>query len=202
MRALSALVLVATIILQAQSGTDKRRETLDELLKMLHPSRTPAVGRINAFDKTWEDWLKRTGELPPDFDSMPSIPGLPDPLLLHEGGRDVRVTTQEQWTRQRAWLRGQVEQWIFGTMPPAPDNMRAEVTATHREGTATVREVRLQFGPAQRASLRIELVIPDGKGPFPVFLTNHARNHPWIYTAVRRGYIAAIYHATDPRYGN
>jgi len=34
------------------------------------------------------------------------------------------------------------------------------------------------------------------------FLTNHARNHPWIYTAVRRGYIAAIYHATDPRYGN
>ena len=41
-------------------------------------------------------------------------------------------------------------------------------------------------------------MIPDGKGPFPVFLTNHARNRPWIYTAVRRGYIAAIYHATDP----
>jgi dienelactone hydrolase len=46
------------------------------------------------------------------------------------------------------------------------------------------------------------LVIPDGKGPFRVFLTNPARTRPWIYTAVRRGYIAAIYHATDPRYGN
>jgi hypothetical protein len=85
-----------------------------------------------------------------------------------------------------------VEHWIFGVMPPAPTNLRSTVTATHREGNATVREVRLEFGPAQRASLRIELVIPDGKGPFPVFLTNHARNHPWIYTAVRRGYIAAI----------
>lgn len=194
--------LLAVSILQPQSGTDKRQQTLDELLKMLHPSRTPADGRINAFDKTWEDWLKRTGELPPDFDAMPSIPDLPDPLLLHDGGREGRVSTPEQWTRQRAWLRGQIEHWIFGTMPPAPNNLRATVTATHREGTATVREVRLQFGPAQRASLRIELVIPDGPGPFPVFLTNHARNRPWIYTAVRRGYIAAIYHATDPRYGN
>jgi len=202
MRQLCVVVLIAAATLQAQSGIDKRQQTLDELLKMLHPSRTPADGRINAFDKTWEDWLKRTGELPPDFDSMPSIPDLPDPLVLHDTGRDIPVTTSEQWSRQRAWLRNQIEHWIFGTMPPAPTNLRATVTATHREGTATVREVRLQFGPAQRASLRIELVIPDGVGPFPVFLTNHARNRPWIYTAVRRGYIAAIYHATDPRYGN
>ena len=60
---------------------------------MLHPSRTPANGRINAHDRTWEDWLKRTGELPPDFDAMPSIPELPDPLLLREDGRAVPVTT-------------------------------------------------------------------------------------------------------------
>ena len=87
-------------------------------------------------------------------------------------------------------------------MPPPPDNLRATVTATTHEGRATIRHVRLEFGPGQRATLRIELVIPDGAGPFPVFLTNHARNRPWIYTAVRRGYIAAIYHATDPNYGN
>jgi dienelactone hydrolase len=87
-------------------------------------------------------------------------------------------------------------------MPPAPDNLRSTVTATTKEGRTTLRQVRLEFGPERRASLRIELVIPDGPGPFPVFLTNHARNRPWIYTAVRRGYIAAIYHATDPRYGN
>jgi pimeloyl-ACP methyl ester carboxylesterase len=201
MRLLWSLV-IAAVAIQAPSSADARRKTLAELLQMLQPSRTPATGRINAFDKTWEDWLKRTGELPPDFDAMPSIPDLPDPLVLKEDGRSIPVTTPELWARQRRSLREQVEHWIFGVMPPAPTNLQSTVTATHREGNATVREVRLAFGPAQRATLRIELVIPDGKGPFPVFLTNHARNRPWIYTAVRRGYIAAIYHATDPRYGN
>lgn len=200
-RLLCALGLTAALV-EAQSGTDSQRRTRDELLQLLQPSRPPATGRMNAHDRTWEDWLRRTGELPPDFDAMPSIPDLPDPLVLHEDGRAVPVTTPAIWTRQKRALRTQIEHWIFGTMPPAPDNLRGTVTATHREGGATVREVRLEFGPAQRASLRIELVIPDGKGPFPVFLTNHARNRPWIYTAVRRGYIAAIYHATDPNYGN
>ena len=86
-------------------------------------------------------------------------------------------------------------------MPPAPDKLRGRgkplsarvARQSERSGASSA---------AQRASVRIELVIPDGKGPFPVFLTNHARNRTWIYTAVRRGYIAAIYHATDPNYGN
>ena len=199
---LLGILAMAAVTVHAQPGTDSRRRTLDELLQMLQPSRTPANGRINAVDRTWEDWLKRTGELPPDFDAMPSIPDLPDPLLLREDGRTVPVTTPALWARQKQALRTQVEQWIFGRMPPAPDNLRATVTASRHEGGSTIREVRLAFGPGQRATLRIELVIPDGPGPFPVFLTNHARSRPWIYTAVRRGYIAAIYHATDPSYGN
>ncbi len=201
-RRLLCVCALAVVTVHAQSANDSRRQFLDELLRMLHPSRTPANGRINAHDRTWEDWLKRTGELPPDFDAMPSFPELPDPLLLREDGRTVPVTTPALWARQRRALRAEIEQWIFGRMPPPPDNLRATVTATTHEGRATIRHVRLEFGPGQRATLRIELVIPDGAGPFPVFLTNHARNRPWIYTAVRRGYIAAIYHATDPNYGN
>ena len=196
------VLIVAAVTVHGQSATNSRRDTLDELLRVLPPSRPPATGRMNAVDRTWEDWIRRTGELPPDFDAMPSIPELPDPLLLHEGGRAIPVTTPALWERQRRSLRTQIEHWIFGTMPPAPDNLRATVTATRREAGTTVREVRLEFGPGRRATLRVELVIPDGPGPFPVFLTNHARNHPWIYTAVRRGYIACIYHATDPSYGN
>jgi dienelactone hydrolase len=87
-------------------------------------------------------------------------------------------------------------------MPPAPGNLRAIVTETRREGTSTVRLVRLEFGPGHRGSLRVELIIPDGQGPFPVFLTNHARTRPWVNTAVRRGYIGCIYHAADPVYGH
>ena len=190
------LLLVAACPASAQ---DKQRVFLDELLRLLRPSRVPADGRLNAHDKTWEDWIRRTGELPPDFDAMPSIPGLPDPLLAADG---TQITSREQWDRRKQRLRGLIEHWMFGRFPPPPDNLRAVVTATHREGRVTIREVRLEFGPAHRAFLRVELVIPDGAGPFPVFLTNHGRNRPWIYTAVRRGYIACIYHATDPRYGN
>lgn len=196
------LVLLAAATLHGQQPADRRRQIRDELLQILAPSRPPATGRMNAFDRTWEDWVRRTGELPPDFDALPSIPELPDPLLLSENGRGIPVTTQALWTRQKQLLRGEIQHWMFGTMPPAPDNLRAVVTATRRDGDVTIREVRLELGPERRATLRVELVIPDGAGPFPVFLTNHARNRPWIYTAVRRGYIAAVYHATDPNYGN
>lgn len=194
-----AIVLMAALPAPGQD-TARQKAALDELLRVLKPSRPPADGRINAVDRVWEDWVRRTGELPPDFDRMPSIAGLPDPLSMLDGSGSVK--TAAQWEKQKSLLRTAVEHWMFGKFPPKPDNLRAVVTATHKEGRATVREVRLEFGPEHRATLRVELVIPDGKGPFPVFLTNHARNRPWIYTAVRRGYIACIYHATDPRYGN
>jgi len=185
-----AIVLLAALPVIAADPA----KTLAELLSLLLPSRVPADGRLNPHDKTWEDWVKRTGELPPDFDRLPSIPGLPDAL---QG-----VKTQAQWPARKQHLRKEVQHWMFGQFPPAPTNLRAVVTATRREGAVTIREVRLEFGPDHRATLRVELIIPDGKGPFPVFLTNHAHNRPWVYTAVRRGYVACIYHATDPRYGN
>ncbi|MEP7365927.1 MAG: alpha/beta hydrolase [Acidobacteriota bacterium] len=197
MMAILLAVLLLSALPQARAQS-KREENLQQLLRVLTPSRTPPDGRINAHDKTWEDWIRRTGEIPPDFDAMPSIPWLPDPMMTDRGP----VKNAAEWAAQRKRLKGLVEQWMFGRFPPDPDNLRATVTASRREGRVTIREVTLAFGPQQRATLRIELVIPDGAGPFPVFLTNHGRNRPWIYTAVRRGYIACVYHATDPRYGN
>lgn len=180
---------------------DVRRKEPEEFLKIFPHSQEPSTGRINAYDKTWENWVNRTGTLPPDFDAMPSNAGLPDPLMLHANGHPVPITNQAQWDRQKKWIRAQAEKWLFGTMPPKPDNLRAIVTGTRREGTTTVRDVRLEFGPNHRATLRIQLIIPNGKGPFPVFLTNHPRTRPWVATGVRRGYIGCIYYAADPMYG-
>lgn len=179
----------------------KRRAELETFLKVFPPTSPPESGRINAYDKTWEDWVKRTGELPPDFDTLLSIPGLPDPLLLIENGHEIPITSEAQWNRQRQWIRAQMEHWVFGTMPPAPDNLRAIVTASERQESTTLRKVRLEFGPGHRAILHLELIIPDGQGPFPVFLTNHSRKLPWLYTAVRRGYIGCFYAAHDPIIG-
>ncbi len=148
---------------------------------------------MNAYDKSWENWLKRTGELPPDFDALPSTPFLVDPL---EG-----VQTPEQWKQKRRQIRAQYEQWVFGKLPPQPDNLRSVITGTETDGKLTIRNVRLEFGPDHRGTLRVQVIIPPGKGPFPVFLTDHPRTYPWVAPAVRRGYIGCIYYATDPNYG-
>ena len=180
-----------------------RRADLQLLLDRLLPSRPPQTGRISALDKTWEDWVRRTGELPPDFNAMRSQAELPNPLVIEQGGREIPVTDAAQWNQKRQWIRGQVEQWIFGRMPPRPDNLRVASSTERREGGITIREVKLEFGPGHRAQLNLELLIPDGDGPFPVFLTNHSpRQAAWIHTAVARGYIGCYYRATDPRYGD
>lgn len=164
-----------------------------DLTRLLSPSNTKASARINAIDRSWEDWQRRTAAKPPDFESMRSQPFLPDPL---EG-----VKTREDWSKRRNWIRSQYEQWITGRMPPPPGNLRAVVVRTAREGDVDVRDVRLEFGPDHRAILHVQVLIPSGKGPFPVFLTNHPRSRPWIVPAVRRGYIGCIYFAADPMYG-
>ena len=195
-------MFVFSVLFMASLRAQNPREDLELLSKLLRPSRPPHAGRINAQDQTWEDWVKRTGELPPDFAAMPSNAFLPDPLVAREDGQGVRITTRAQWDRQRRWIRAQFEQWVFGRMPPAPDNLRVAKTTESREGNVTIRDVLLEFGPGHRAKLNLQVMIPDGKGPFPVFLTNHARERsPWVHTAVSRGYIACHYQATDPAYG-
>lgn len=173
---------------------EKRQQILEELLKILPPRDAEFNGgRMNARDASWEDWLRRTRELPPNFDLMPSTPFLVDPL---EG-----VHTPEQWEQKRQQIRAEFEQWVFGKMPPQPNNLQGIVTGTETDGKLKIRNIRLNFGLGQRATLRLQLIIPPGEGPFPVFLTNHPRTWPWVSTAVRRGYLACIYFAGDPIFG-
>ena len=46
--------------------------------------------------------------------------------------------------------------------------------------------------------MTVEVMIPEGDGPFPVFLTqwNHRE---WAQLAVRRGYIGCIYAGADAK---
>jgi len=172
---------------------DEQRRDLALLLRVLEPSRTPQTGRINAIDRTWEAWQQRTGELPPKFSEMPSQPFLPDLLSGMKTPRD--------WAKRQEPIRREIQHWLTGRMPPPPGNLRAVVTGERHEDSILVRDVRLEFGPDQQGTLRIQLLIPPGSGPRPVFLTNHNRKRPWAATAVARGYIGAIYFAADPVYG-
>ncbi len=157
---------------------------------------------VSPEDFTWSDWQERTGELPPDFDEMPSLPFLPDPLILDEGRKNIPVTTIEQWHAKREEIKRQAQYWITGTIPPPPDNLQVEVLEEKKLGELTEREVLLQFGPGHKARLHVTLLIPPGEGPFPVFICPWKKDrYDWVQAALRRGYIGCRFTATDPKYG-
>lgn len=182
---------------RAEAAVSERKASLETILRLLPPDRT-SNGRVSFLDETFQEWLSRTGELPPDFSQLPSIPLLPDPLVLDEGVTNVPVTTMEQWKVKREWMQRQLERYITGTRPPEPDNLQVKVLQETQDGQVTLRLVELSFGPEHRATLTVELMIPPGTGPFPVFLTqwNHRE---WAQVAVRRGYIGCVYAGADSK---
>ncbi|MCU0226743.1 MAG: acetylxylan esterase [Bryobacterales bacterium] len=197
----AVVMLLGVGLLAAQDASEARREqTLQELLRILTPSRSPHAGRINAQDNTWEEWQRRTAELPPDFARMPSQPFLPDPLAAVPEENIPAVHDAASWQQKRAWIAAQAQQWFYGSVPPAPTNLTAEIISSTKDGDLMLEQVMLSFGPDLRGRLLLEVVTPPGPGPFPVFLTNHPRWRPWISTAVRRGYIGVFYSASDPNY--
>jgi len=151
--------------------------------------------RILPASAPWEAWLRKTGELPPDFDRLPSCPDLPDPLM-GEGNRPIK--NARDWQARREELKTLFQHWVLGRVPPPPENLQAELLHERQEDGATVREVQLTFGPGHQAKLWLELLIPKGKGPFPVFMTQHT-HRAWALIALRRGYLACIYAGADSR---
>ncbi len=176
-----------------------KQEILQDILKIVDTTyylKNTYSWRATLQDSTWMDWLRRTGELPPDFDKMRSTPFLPEPLLMDHGGADIPITTLAQWQEKKTWIKKEFQHWISGIAPPPPESLEASVLSDKMEGGSHVQLIELRFGPENQAHMTLELMIPEGKGPFPVYLTqwNH-RN--WAQLAVRRGYIGCVYAAAD-----
>jgi hypothetical protein len=137
-------------------SSPRQQELLDEMLRRFPKS------------EPWEQWLKRTGELPPDFDALPSIPFLPDPLRFQNGAEVKR----SDWPGRRQELLGLFQNYVLGTFPPSPGNVRPADIKSREEDGALIDAVTLEFGPNHAAKLHLELILPKGQAPpFPVFLT-------------------------------
>jgi dienelactone hydrolase len=179
------LVCVLAAAQAAQAMTpEERRAYRDNLLKVL-----PDVPEFG-------EWLKKSDELPPDFDALKRQNSLPDPLTFYDG-RPVK--TAQDWQARRDEIRQLFEQYAWGALPPHPRFDRADVQDTPGDGYKT-RAATLHFGPDGKGTLRVTMVIPDGKGPFPVVMGPGLIGGFGGSSAgmlLRRGYVTCSYAGND-----
>jgi dienelactone hydrolase len=141
----------------------------------------------------WDEQL-RSGALPLlDPDSLPGSAWLPDPLRFQDGRP---VSDAATWPARRRELLSLFEYYTTGAMPPSPSLLQvADLHETHANGV-THRTLALVFSADGSARLRVELFLPSGPGPFPVFVTQ-ANHRAWALIAASRGYIGCVYAGAD-----
>jgi dienelactone hydrolase len=132
------------------------------------------------------------------IDSFPSIPFLPDPLVLDEGGKNNPIVNNKQWQQKRDWIREQYEYWVSGAVPPAPKTFHSKILSESIEDGVKVQTIELTFGPDDKAKMTFELMIPPSDKPLPVFMTQWS-HRAWAQVAVRRGYIGCVYAGSDSK---
>ena len=150
-----------------------RRDYLDWMLKNLPD------------DSAWKEWQAKSNTLPPDFDALAKVNALPDPLRFLDGRA---VKSASDWAARRTEIRAQFEKWDIGSIPPKPklDHIVA-LEETKGNGYVT-RNVRLEFGPDDKATALVTVTVPDGAGPFPALIGSG-----WANALIRRGYISCSY---------
>ena len=107
----------------------------------------------------WNDWQQKTGELPPDFNKLKKSNLLPDPLHFYDG-QPVKNMTAD-WTKRRKEIKQLFEKYVTGTFPNKPSINKVVLLDENKEEGYLVRNVRVEFGPQGKASVRVRLVIPD-----------------------------------------
>lgn len=92
-------------------------------------------------------------------DELPVQAELPDPLIDLAGHK---VETPAQWEKRRGEMKRVLEYYAIGTMPPAPRNVKGQVTSTTKIMNDQVRSefVHLSFGPDMKLGLNLLLLFP------------------------------------------
>ncbi len=192
------LLTFVSLTLYAQTSRERREQYLKEslIINQSKDHRHPISRRVTLQDSTWLEWQQRTGELPPDFEQLTSYPFLPEPLEVEQEGKTHRITSTTEWNQRREWIKTQYQHWVTGTIPPAPKNLHIEILEEKKEGETRIQLIQLSFGPGSKAKMTFELMLPEGNGPFPVYMTPWTHRN-WAQLALRRGYAACVYAAAD-----
>ena len=146
----------------------------------------------------WGQWLERSGELPPLQPLGARAAYLPDPFTFADGRR---VMSQKDWQQRRTEIRSLFKTYITGKWPPPPKRLAAREVSRRREGRVEVVALQLELDGRREPSIGLHLYIPDGRGPFPVFL-GPAWTESWARLAVRRGYYYWVIHGCLRKMGS
>lgn len=134
----------------------------------------------------------------PIVDQLPDIKKLPDPFLMNNG---KRVKSKADWAKRRKEIKAMMLYYQYGHMPPAPKNVTAKVLSSETvyDGGATKKHILLSMGPGKKVKVNVGIIIPKGRGPFPVILKNDSGifKVPIAEEIIKRGYIVADYIRTD-----
>lgn len=142
----------------------------------------------------FEEWRQKKAEPIPDFNALPRISDLP-PLLEFMDGRPVR--SMADWDLRKAEIRKLLCRYFLGTFPAHPPPLtNVRLIREDQEQGALRRVVDLTFGSAPAAHFVVETITPNGKGPFPVFMTQKT-HRAWGMLALSRGYLVCVYPASD-----
>lgn len=107
----------------------------------------------------------------PAPENLPSVPALPDPLVMRDG---TRVTTKEQWlTRRAPELRALFQHYMYGARPQPVRPVKGKIIREDKAalgGKATLREVGVNCGLSS-GPVHLLIVIPNARTkPAPCFL--------------------------------
>ena len=102
---------------------------------------------------------------------LPRIQELPDPFLRADSSR---VTSEEEWSEQREYLKELLAVYMYGKMPPAPASTRGEILFSRPVygGQAIAESVLIHTGPSESISFRADLIRPNIEGKVPVITRN------------------------------
>ncbi len=182
---LTPFAIFAIAVSSLGTTPEERKAYLDKFLQTV-----PAVASFNT-------WLERTHELPPDYDLLPKTNELPDPLHFVNG---KTVKSADDWKARRAEIFALEEKYDVGTFPPKPKLANVVVLSENNANGQITRSLRLEFGPDQKATLRATITIPAGAGPFPVMISpsiNAPGAAAFGGVALARGYISAGFAGND-----
>lgn len=180
--AITVCLLACTASAFAMSEQQKR----DYLLWM--KTNLPVVESFN-------EWQDATGELPPDFDLLPSTNDLPDPFTFFDGTPVPQ--TKEGWAKRRAEIMDLYKKYELGNWPAKPSITKVELLDETKGDDFYTRNVKIWYGPEGKASVRVSISVPTGAPgqKYPVLLGTSLGG--WGSMLTQRGYVSAGYAASD-----